>query len=287
MRPRHCGGDAAENDMPAVGHPCQTGHTRHGFRQPLQRSDRRSVAHRQDPELPAALLRLQADRNWDRRYGEPPPVGCEDVDAARPAAVDIARGVELHPVRRPLALPAGLRPHPATGQRAVPLHVEHADVLARGVVDEQSPAVQREAEPVGLVEHVPIDHQLGRTSPGRHSVDALEAQLPRPLDAVSLLVFAALLGAAFLPPRDAPTFAAPVRSGQVTLAWPEQRNATGYLLQITDGRRVLYERRLTAPYVDEIFALATDLRYRWRVFVLPRQSTASEPIARGTFVFRT
>jgi len=107
---------------------------------------------------------------------------------------------------------------------------------------------------------------------------------PRPFEAVTALAFTGLLGAAFLPPRSPPTFAAPTSSGQVALAWPERRRSDSYLLEIKDGTRVVYQRRLERPYLDERFALVNGLPYRWRVFLLPRSHSASEPIARGTFV---
>src|SRR5262245_53064825 len=89
----------------------------------------------------------------------------EDVHAARPAAVDIARGVDLHAVGRALAVAGGLRPHRAAREAAVALHVEDADVLAGGVVDEEATAVPREAEAVGPVEIVHHDRRTLRGAP--------------------------------------------------------------------------------------------------------------------------
>ena len=106
--------------------------------------------------------------------------------AARPRAPDVAARVAFHAVGQAgLALrhqAAG--EHPPVHQRAVGGEVEHADQRLHGVVDVEPVLVGREAEPVGLVEHVALDHQLGRAAAGRHAVDALEAQLPRPLHAV-------------------------------------------------------------------------------------------------------
>src|SRR5262249_433269 len=64
-------------------------------------------------------------------------LGIEDVHAPRAAAIDVARRVDLHTVGRALALTRGLGPHAAAREAAVGLHVEGADVLAGGVVDEQ------------------------------------------------------------------------------------------------------------------------------------------------------
>jgi hypothetical protein len=71
----------------------------------------------------------------------------------------------------------------------------------------------------------------------------------------------------------------------VTLAWPEQRAADTYVLQIRDGERVVYERRLARPYLEEDFALVDGRRYTWQVFLLGRShSAASQPYANGSFV---
>src|SRR5207247_7521379 len=78
----------------------------------------------------------------------------------------------------------GLRPHTAVLERPARGDLEHADVLACGVVDEQALLVQREAEPVGTVEVV--HEQLGRRRVGAGAIDALEGELLGPLDAVEL-----------------------------------------------------------------------------------------------------
>ncbi len=122
-------------------------------------------------------------------------------------------------------------------------------------------------------------------APRQAAVPARRGWRLRPFEAVTALAFVALLGAAFLPPRNPPTFAAPTRSGQITLAWPERRSSDLYLLEISDGETVVYQRRLERPNLDESFALVDGRAYRWRVFLLLRShSAASEPIARGTFV---
>src|SRR5205814_1264231 len=111
-------------------------------------------------------------------------VGVEDVDAARATAVDVAGGVELHPVGRPGLVAFRLGPEAPVRERASGADVEHADVLARGVVDEEAGLVQREAEAVRAIEVV--DEQLARLRIGADPVDPLERQLLGPLDAVEL-----------------------------------------------------------------------------------------------------
>src|SRR2546428_1528113 len=161
-------------------------------RRPRRRSERRQPrdAHadavhrgrRRDVEGPKIVvaeshvrrvLRHPDDAQVDR-------VGCEHVDPARPAAVDVTLRVQLHPVGRARAFALRLRPHPAAGERAVSLHVEDADVLAGGVVDEEALAVEREAEPVRPVE---IINEQRPGLPGRSGPEETPAQEvlgPRP-----------------------------------------------------------------------------------------------------------
>src|SRR5215469_5802030 len=80
--------------------------------------------------------------------------GVEHVDAAGTAAVEVPRGVDLHAVGGAGALADRLRPHATVREAAARPDVEHADVLTRGVVDEETPLVEREAEAVGTVEIV-------------------------------------------------------------------------------------------------------------------------------------
>src|SRR5215468_12072864 len=102
-------------------------------------------------------------------------LGIEDVHAPGAAAIDVARRVDLHPVGRALALARRLRPHATARETAVGLHVEDADVLTSGVVDEESPAVAREAEAVGAVEVV--HHQRRVLRIAARAVDALKGEL--------------------------------------------------------------------------------------------------------------
>src|SRR5215470_4242250 len=108
----------------------------------------------------------------------------EDVHASRPAAVDVARRIDLHAVGRALALSRGLRPHPAAREAAVGFHVENADVLAGGVVDEEATAIPREAEAIGPVEIVHHDRWALRIA--ARAVDALEAEFLLALHSVEV-----------------------------------------------------------------------------------------------------
>ena len=94
-----------------------------------------------------------------------------------------------------------------------------------------------------------------------------------------------LLAAAFLPVRDAPTFAATPQAGRVLLAWPEMHRGDSYLLRIQHGRQTVYERRLDEPHLDEVLQLVDGQRYTWRAFLASK--TASAPtklVAHGSFV---
>ncbi len=63
----------------------------------------------------------------------------------------------------------------AAGERPVRAHVEDANVLAGGVVDEEPPAVEGEAEAVRPVEVVDEEHRPLRVRAG--AIDTLEGQL--------------------------------------------------------------------------------------------------------------
>src|SRR5215467_2966498 len=102
-------------------------------------------------------------------------LGIEDVHAPRAAAINVARRVDLHAIGRALALARRLGPDATAREAAVGLHVEDADVLAGGVVDEESPAVAREAEAIGAVEVV--HHQRRVLRIAARAVDALKGEL--------------------------------------------------------------------------------------------------------------
>src|SRR5439155_15116955 len=101
-----------------------------------------------------------------------------------PAAVHVAGGVELHAVGGARLVALGLGPHTAAGERVLRRDVEHADVPARGVVDEQALFVQRKAEAVGTLEVV--HEQLRRLRIGPHAEHALKRQFLWALDTIEL-----------------------------------------------------------------------------------------------------
>src|SRR5678816_3084152 len=113
-------------------------------------------------------------------HAEACPVWIEDVDAAGAAAVHVTGGVDLHPVGRAPPFARRLRPELATRERPVGTHVEDTNVLAGGVVDEESPAVEGEAEAVRPVEVVDEEHRPLRVRAG--AIDALKGQFLLPLD---------------------------------------------------------------------------------------------------------
>ena len=88
------------------------------------------------------------------------------MDASGAAAIHVAGGVELHAVGRAASLPRGLGPHAPSREAAVGLHVEDADVLARGVVDEEPATVEGETQPVGPVEVVHEERGMLRVLAG-------------------------------------------------------------------------------------------------------------------------
>src|SRR5262245_26699125 len=111
-------------------------------------------------------------------------LGVEDVDPARAATVDVARGIDLHAVGGACAFAYRLCPDAASRQRAVALHVEDSNVLPGGVVDEQAPSIEREAQTVGPVE---IVHEKDRAlRVDARAVHALERELLLARDTVEL-----------------------------------------------------------------------------------------------------
>ena len=74
--------------------------------------------------------------------------------------------------------------NPVWAKRAVSVDIEDADQRTHRVVDIQQPLVGRKTEAVRLVEQVAIDDKLRLAAARRHAVDALEAELARPLDPV-------------------------------------------------------------------------------------------------------
>src|SRR5439155_8629030 len=109
-----------------------------------------------------------------------------DPDAAGRGDPDIAALVALHAVGQAgLELGANAAGEDARiGERAVGFDVEGADQRLRGVVDVEQAFIGREAEAVGLVEQMAVDDEFWRAAAGRDAIDALKAELARPLDAI-------------------------------------------------------------------------------------------------------
>src|SRR4051794_9984183 len=89
-----------------------------------------------------------ADGLGDLHGAELPALGVEHAHAAGAGDPDVAALVELHPVDQvadvDVAGPDALGHHAAVGERAVPGHVEDADVGALGVIDVEQLLVGRE-----------------------------------------------------------------------------------------------------------------------------------------------
>ena len=78
----------------------------------------------------------------------------EDMDAAWPAAIDIACAVDLHAIGGAGTFSYRLRPYPPVRQIAVGQDIEPADVPADSVVDIELLLIQRKTQSVGLAEIV-------------------------------------------------------------------------------------------------------------------------------------
>ena len=74
------------------------------------------------------------------------------MDAAGTAAIDVAVRVHLHAIGCTCRVTRSLSPDATVGERAVGVHVEHANVLGLRIVDVELPLVAGEAQPVGLAE---------------------------------------------------------------------------------------------------------------------------------------
>ena len=127
-----------------------------------------------------------ADQFGNAQLADQPAVRRIDPDSARRRNPDIAERIAFHAVRH-----AGLRgrddvggEHPAVAEAAAGIDVEHADQMLDGIVDVKPLLVRRKAQPVRLIEQIAVDQQLRRAAAGRHAIDALEAELARPFDAV-------------------------------------------------------------------------------------------------------
>ena len=106
------------------------------------------------------------------------PVRIHDPDAARAAAIDIARGIDLHAVGNAGFVAAQVGEH-AVGlfrERAVGRQVEGPDMPAARIVDVEHAFVGREGETVGHDEVA--DQQRHGAEIGRHAIDAGERSGP-------------------------------------------------------------------------------------------------------------
>ncbi len=127
-----------------------------------------------------------ADQFGNAQLADQSAVRRIDPDSARRRNPDIAERVAFHAIRH-----AGLGgrddvggEHPAVAEAAAGIDVEHADQMLDGIVDVEPLLVRRKAQPVRLIEQIAVDQQLRRAAAGRHAIDALEAELARPFDAV-------------------------------------------------------------------------------------------------------
>jgi hypothetical protein len=179
------------------------------------------------------------------------------------AAPDIALAASPAVVVPPMVAPAVVVPPMAAPAVVVPPMVAPAVAVPRVVAPTVATAAEAPPAPTGRSRRLRL----------------------RPLELVSAAALVVLLGAAFLPSPNPPTFAAPVEHGEIVLAWPELRKSDIYILQILGGSKKVYERRLEEPHLDEVFALVDGRRYTWRVYVASGgTATGSKPIARGSFV---
>ena len=171
----------------AGGCACLRGHVRLVARPDLGRDrvDRVRRGHEQRAEIGAAPAQI-GDQFGHADLAQEIAAHRIDPHAARRRHPDIAVLIAFHAVRQ-----AGLEfradaagEDAGVGKRTVGGDVEDADQRLHGVVDVEPLFVRRKAEAVRLVEQGAVDQQLRRAAAGRHAIDALEAELARPLDAV-------------------------------------------------------------------------------------------------------
>ncbi len=74
------------------------------------------------------------------------------MDAAGTGAVDVACAIHFEPIGDTVAFSGHLRPDATIGEAAIFAYIEHPDVPFHGVVHEELGFVQREGQPVRLVE---------------------------------------------------------------------------------------------------------------------------------------
>jgi hypothetical protein len=195
---------------------------------------------------------------------------------------------ELAARLRPFAIAGPALEPPPAAPAARPVEaieeIEPPAPLRAPVPPEPEPAESGDepAEPAARVESTP------------HPVPAARRQTTvagRLLQVVGVLAGAALLGVAFLPPRDAPRLvsnlpsASAATSTRVTLAWTAADDASYYLVEVFRGRTLVHAEttgatRLVTP------AWLEPGRYTWRVFAgrgAPSERDTVGPLDNGWF----
>src|SRR5262249_7577650 len=126
------------------------------------------------------------DHLREAHFAEQIPRRRIDPDAAGRGHPDIAALVAFHAVGQSwLQLGADAAgEHTRIGKQPVGLDVEGTDQRLHGIVDIEHALVWREAQPVRLLEQMAVDQQFRRATAWRYAVDALETELPRPLNAI-------------------------------------------------------------------------------------------------------
>lgn len=132
-------------------------------------------------------------------------------------------------------------------------------VFVELLLDTRPPYAEREDRPVATERS--NQEALGRYTPG--PAPARRVPVGRIL---ILAVLVALLGVAFLPPRDAPRFAEPpVSTAGPMLTWRPAADSNYYLLELFAGQRLVHAKTLTTTNSNAPAWLAPG-RYTWRVY---------------------
>ncbi len=148
------------------------------------------------------------------------------------------------------------------------------------------PPAPPEADPSSTVAHAARTPVAVRGERRRRSV------VGRLASAVAMLAFAALLGTAFLPPRDAPRLADTpatanaATSSRVTLMWVADDDASYYLVEMYVGRTLVHAESTRGTKLVTPAWLPAG-RYTWRVFSgngSPPERNTNGPLESGWFV---
>jgi hypothetical protein len=137
----------------------------------------------------------------------------------------------------------------------------------------------------------PAEQRAAGDAPAR--AEAPPRRRIRVTTAIAVLGGAALLGAAFLPPREAPRLtdvappatAAPARPAP-TLSWRRTADADYYLVELLQGERLVHATTVRGTRLEAPEWLAPG-RYTWRVFAgdgAPADRNVRGPLERGWFV---